>query len=254
MIKEYYRPKTINEVLILLKEPENIILGGGTYINTRLKSNVNVVDIQDLELAFLKKDNDQIIIGSYTTLQDILLCDFIPEAIIQAITLDAPLNIRNSATLGGYLVTASGISALSTVFLALDATIQFSPSVKDLSYTEFITTPSMKSGHSLITSITIPNNIITFKAISYTPLSRPIICASLSTKLTGKTRLALGGYGNNPQLVFDGSIEDDIVSAARSAYLQAGDEWASSEYRSEMAATLTKRCISDVKSTKFNKD
>jgi len=252
MIKEYYRPITIEETLILLKEPENIILGGGTYINSRLKSNVNVVDIQDLELNFIKKDSDKILIGSFTTLQDILLCDFIPEAMKQAIILDAPLNIRNSATLGGYLVTASGVSALSTVLLASDATIHFTPSIGDLSYTEFLTNSSMKSGHSLITSIVIPKNITAFRSISNTPLSRPIICASLSTKLTGKTRLALGGYGNNPLLVFDGSIEDDIVSAARSAYLQAGDEWASSQYRSEMAATLTQRCISAVKSTKIN--
>ena len=34
-----------------------------------------------------------------------------------------------------------------------------------------------------------------------------------------------------------------VELAARSAYLSAGDEWASAEYRSEMAGVLVKRCL-----------
>ncbi|MFC2065094.1 FAD binding domain-containing protein, partial [Chloroflexota bacterium] len=240
--------ETIEEALVLLKEPGNIILGGGTHINTRLTEPANVVDIQDLELNFINESRNIISIGSYTTLQEIILNEFIPEAFKRAISIDAPLNIRNRATLGGSLVTASGTSSLATVLLAMDATIHSSSKDRERQYSDFMITPANEKKQSLIISVSIPATTTSFRSIAYTQFSRSFICASLSTNPSGKARLALGGYGNNPLLVMDGSFEDDIVSAARSAYLHAGDEWASSEYRSEMAAILTERCISDIRS------
>jgi putative selenate reductase FAD-binding subunit len=248
MIKEYFRPNTIEEAIQLLKLPGSIIMGGGTFVNSSHQENVTVVDIQDLELKSIQKDNNLILVGSSTILQDLIKNKHIPEAIKQAISIDSPLNIRNMATIGGYIITATGTSVLSTVLLAMEATIQFTPGLDDLTYTEFITSSYYKGGRLLITSVNIPNHETNFNVISLTPTSRVIVCAAITTKPNGRTRLTLGGYGENPLLVFDGSIEDDIVSAAKSAYLQAGDEWASSEYRSEMAAILTKRCLSEMSS------
>jgi CO/xanthine dehydrogenase FAD-binding subunit len=48
--------------------------------------------------------------------------------------------------------------------------------------------------------------------------------------------------------VIDGDISDDISAAARSAYSNAGDEWASAEYRAEMADVLSRRCLSIINS------
>jgi hypothetical protein len=55
--------------------------------------------------------------------------------------------------------------------------------------------------------------------------------------------VALGGYGAAPLLAFDGSEADGAEVAAQSAYSQAGDEWASAEYRMEIAGILARRCI-----------
>ena len=53
----------------------------------------------------------------------------------------------------------------------------------------------------------------------------------------------LGGYGKSPMLAMDGTEADGAETAAKNAYHEATDEWASSEYRIDVAATLTKRCL-----------
>jgi CO/xanthine dehydrogenase FAD-binding subunit len=55
--------------------------------------------------------------------------------------------------------------------------------------------------------------------------------------------LAVGGYGKAPRLAMDGTESEGMEAAARSAFHEAKDEWASAEYRMEIAATLAKRCL-----------
>jgi CO/xanthine dehydrogenase FAD-binding subunit len=95
----------------------------------------------------------------------------------------------------------------------------------------------------LITAITIPlNTKFAFEFVSRTPADKPIICAALSQWSSGRTRLTLGGYGKSPMLAMDGTEAEGFESAARNAYHEATDEWASAEYRMEVAAVLAKRC------------
>ena len=62
---------------------------------------------------------------------------------------------------------------------------------------------------------------------------------------SGRTRLTLGGFGLAPTLAFDGNSTEGVEIAARSAYAQAGDEWATAEYREEIAGILAKRVINN---------
>jgi CO/xanthine dehydrogenase FAD-binding subunit len=45
----------------------------------------------------------------------------------------------------------------------------------------------------------------------------------------------------------DGTESDGLDAAARNAYHEATDDWASAEYRMDMAAVLAKRCLSRFK-------
>jgi CO/xanthine dehydrogenase FAD-binding subunit len=99
----------------------------------------------------------------------------------------------------------------------------------------------------LITSITIPLNAkLAFDYVSRTPADKPIVCAALAQWNSGRTRLALGGYGNSPLLAMDGTEAEGIETAARNACHEAADQWASAEYRMDAAATLAKRCLADI--------
>jgi CO/xanthine dehydrogenase FAD-binding subunit len=96
----------------------------------------------------------------------------------------------------------------------------------------------------LITKIILPINIkLAFESVARTPSDKPIVCAAVAQWNSGRTRLALGGYGKSPMLAMDGTEADGIETAAKNSYHEATDEYASAEYRMDVAATLAKRCI-----------
>jgi len=96
----------------------------------------------------------------------------------------------------------------------------------------------------LITSMSVPINVrFAFDYVSRTPADKPIVCAALAQWNSGRTRLVLGGYGKSPILAMDGAEAEGVETAARNAFHEATDEWASAEYRMDVAATLAKRCL-----------
>jgi CO/xanthine dehydrogenase FAD-binding subunit len=98
--------------------------------------------------------------------------------------------------------------------------------------------------NTLITGITIPAHIeLAYKYVSRTPADLPIVCVAVAQWPSGRTRVVLGGYGNFPLLAMDGPEPDGAENAARAAYHEASDAWARAEYRSDVAATLTRRAL-----------
>ena len=246
---KYYRPQSVSEALLLLSKPNTIPLAGGTYINIKFRGNYDVVDLQNLGLDNIVVKNKKIEIGSTIKLQQLFQNKQIPELFRTAIKLEAPLNIRNSASLGGLLITCDGRSPVATSLMAFDASIILESNHEEILISDFFTFRSNFPRERLITNIILPfDQPFSFAHVARTPFDRPIVCAALSTWTNGRTRLALGGYGVQPLLVIDGAISDDIAAAARSSYSNAEDEWASAEYRSEMADVLSRKCISIINS------
>ena len=247
MITAYHRPQTLDEALALLARPNTVPLGGGTLLSRPTADPVEVVDLQALNLNFLTKKGTALQIGATVTLQELFESKDCPEALKSAIKFEAPLNLRNSGTVAGSLVASDGRSTFATAMLALDARIDIRSSKKDartMAIGEFLLTRP----HGLITSITIPLQKFAFESVSRTPADKPIVCAALTQWSSGRTRLALGGYGKTPLLAMDGTEADGLEAAARNAYHEANDDWASAEYRMDVAATLAKRCLKHINS------
>jgi CO/xanthine dehydrogenase FAD-binding subunit len=96
----------------------------------------------------------------------------------------------------------------------------------------------------LVTRINIPKNVkIEYEYVARTPADLPIVCVAVSQWPSGRTRVAMGGYGDIPILAIDGPESDGAVSAAQNAYREARDQWASGEYRSDVAGILVARCM-----------
>jgi CO/xanthine dehydrogenase FAD-binding subunit len=96
----------------------------------------------------------------------------------------------------------------------------------------------------LITQIEIPLNVKSaYEQVARTPSDLPIVAAGLAQWSSGRTRLALGGYGKTPMLAMDGTEAEGLESAAKNTFHEAADAWASAEYRSDVAATLARRCL-----------
>ncbi len=242
MISIYHRPQTLDEALTLLTQPNTVPLGGGTLLSKATADSVAVVDLQRLGLDSLRVNGNDLTIGATCTLQSLLESEACPSSLKTALKLEAPLNIRNTATVAGTLVASDGRSPFVTMQLAMDAKIELIVNRQStiVNCGEFLLTrPS-----GLITSITIPLNIKTaFEFVSKTPADKPIICAAVAQWNSGRTRLTLGGYSKTPLLAMDGTEADGIQEAAANAYHEAEDEWASAEYRMDVAAVLAKRAL-----------
>lgn len=255
MITAYHRPKTLDEALALLTQPNTLPLGGGTLLSqptpfdpTQGKpDSVHAVDLQLLGLDSLRVNGNSLDLGATLTLQSLLESEHCPEALKRALKLEAPLNIRNSATTAGTLISCDGRSTFATVLLALDARLEIRDSIgksQVSSLGEFL--PLRPRG--LITSITIPLNIkLAFEYVSRTPADKPIVCVALAQWNSGRTRLTVGGFGKSPMLAMDGTASDDVASAARNAFHEATDDYGSAEYRMDVASTLAKRCLESIR-------
>lgn len=255
MITTYHRPTTLDEALALLSQPNTLPLGGGTLLSHPTVDPVSIVDLQALGLNRIHKKGNNLEIGATVTLQQLLESEHCPEALKSALKLEAPLNVRNAATVAGTLVVADGRSTFACALLALDAKIEMRelgignrasakpqipiPDSRRTNIGEFL--PLRPRG--LITQIAIPLQAkFAFEYVSRTPSDKPIVCAALAQWSTGRARLAIGGWGKSPTLAMDGTEAEGLDTAARNACHEAADEWGSAEYRMDVASTLAKRC------------
>ncbi|NWG08608.1 MAG: FAD binding domain-containing protein [Chloroflexi bacterium] len=246
MITAYHRPQTLDEALTLLTRPNVLPLGGGTLLSKPTAESIEVADLQALGLDTVKKNGNTLELGAALTLQSLLESEHCPPALKSALKLEAPLNIRNSATLAGTLIACDGRSTFASVLLALDAKLTVTSKQngeETLNIGDLLPLREQVRG-KLITKIVIPLTVkLAFDYVSRTPADKPIVCAALAQWNSGRTRLALGGYGKSPILAMDGTEAEGIESAVKNAFHEANDEWASAEYRMDAAATLVKRCL-----------
>lgn len=247
MITEYYRPKTVSEALKLLsrEQPVTYALGGGTFLNRNLDEHFAVVDLQDLGLGSVSIAGNQAQVGATSRLQELVEFKGFPDDLYIAFQKEATYNLRQMATVAGSLVTASGRSPFVSIMLALDASLEIqelNSKPKSIKLGDWL--PLRKHGRpiGLITRVTFPINLkIAYESIARTPADQPIVCAAIAQWNSGRTRLVLGGWGEAPMLAMDGPEPAGIEVAARNAYSHADDQWASAEYRQEMAGVLALR-------------
>ena len=243
MISTYHRPQTLDEALALLDQPNTVPLGGGTLLSHSAADSVSVVDLQHLGLDSLRVNGSDFVFGATCTLQSLYEDGNCPDSLKSALKLEAPLNVRNTASVAGTVVSSDGRSPFVTMLLALDAKIDIRVSkteTQTVNLGEYLLTRPK----GLVTSVTIPLNTKTaFQFVSKTPADKPVVCAALAQWNSGRSRLTLGGYGATPLLAMDGTEADGLEEAAMNAYHEADDEWASADYRMDVAAILAKRCL-----------
>jgi CO/xanthine dehydrogenase FAD-binding subunit len=252
MITQYHRPQTLKEALELLSRSSTLPLGGGTLLSRPQTDSVEVVDLQALGLNQIKHKGNNLEIGATVTLQQLSEDENCPAALKSALKLEAPLNLRNAATVAGAIVTCDGRSTFATTLLALDAKLTIVNPKPVLSKTEASEMVNLGDYlplrlRGLIASVTIPLNVKSaFEYVARTPADKPIACVALAQWPSGRTRLAIGGYGKSPMLAMDGTEAKGAEMAARNTFHEAVDEWASAEYRMDVAATLAKRTLEKV--------
>jgi CO/xanthine dehydrogenase FAD-binding subunit len=255
MIKEYHRPTNMEEALALLQraEPLTLPLAGGSVLNrATTQGEFAVVDLQSLGLDGFQSRGNSLELGATLTLQALLERlraggSDLSASLAKAIQHEAAYNLRQAASVAGALVSASGRSPFTTAMLALDAALTLLPGDEKVSLGDLLPVRQERLARRLISQVSIPANVrLAYEYVARTPADKPIVCAALARWPSGRTRLALGGFGSAPRLAFDGGEADGLQAAARSAYNDSGDVWASAEYRREIAAVLAGRCLENL--------
>jgi len=249
MIVEYFRPKNVPEAIDLLNNShiQTMLMGGGTAIERYGNEPIGVVDLQDVGLNNLRSRGKKLEIGATVTLQTLLEHNQIQGALKKSIHLEAGQNLRQVATVAGTFVASDGRSPFTTAMLALDASLTIEPGDVQVSLGNMLAIRQESLENRLITRITIGLSVqLAYEYVARTPADRPIACAAVAVWPSGRTRVALGGYGGAPLLAMDGPEKDGAEEAARDAYSHAGDQWAAAEYRQETVVVLVRRCLGNL--------
>ncbi len=122
---EYHWVEDIDNALLLLArtDTKTVALAGGTYLLGLEDESIQaVVDLREIELAYITEDTKGIHIGAMTTLQamgDSALLKDLATGILARASLASSFShlIRNSATLGGTL--AAGVASQADLLTAL---------------------------------------------------------------------------------------------------------------------------------------
>ena len=257
-ILEYHRPQTIDEALELLARPTPVTLplAGGSALNRPSAEPFAAVDLQALGLNTVERRGNILVLGATLTLQALLDLPDLPPALQKAIEHEASYNLRQVATVAGTLIAAGGRSPFTTALLALDAALAWrsrrgTEDQGQLDLGDLLPVRGERLRGRLVTQVSLPLNArLVYEYSARTPADRPIVCAAVAAWPSGRTRVALGGFGNAPVLALDGPEGGGVEAAVRNAYSGAEDEWASAEYRQEAAAVLALRCHQQVEGMK----
>lgn len=249
MITEYHRPETLEAALKLLrrKQPETRPLGGGTILTAPSSEPVAVIDLQALKLGKISLRGKTLHIGATATLQSLLENENLPPALKAVIEHEATYNLRQVATIAGSLVAAGGRSPFAGAMLALDAQLELQPKDESMSYGDLLALRREKLRGKLITKVTVSTaTTLSYQYVARTPADLPIVCLAVASWPSGRTRLAVGGFGAAPVLALDGRDSSGLAEALENALTGARDQWASAEYRIEAGKALLTRAQAEL--------
>lgn len=246
MIQEYFRPATVDEAVALLQDDEKQRkpMGGGTSLSRLGLGQVGVVDLQDTGLDQIENRGQRIMAGAMVRLETLMTHPRVHPEIQRAIRIDVSENIRNMASLGGWLASSDGRSIFTTVLLALDTTLTWAPGDERVRMGNWLPLRGQESPGLFITEAEWwmrPH--LAFEYVARSPKDRPILIVAVAQWGSGRTRVALGGTGETSIIAMDGPDASGIDVACRDAYHDAEDPWAKALYRREVAPKLALRCL-----------
>lgn len=242
MIKNYYRPDTIDEAISLLINPEDytVPLGGGMVVSKIKDRELSVIDLQNLPFAYSQLENNKFHLGATTKLETLLTVPEIPGDLKTAIEHECSFNLRQQASLAGVLLTSDGRSPTACVFLALNGELDWLPSHTTQSLEEYF--ESRRKSDALIMEIVFERPVsINYDFVARTPFDQPIIQVASVRWVSGRTRLVVGGWGQAPKVAYDSQNGGNMETGLQMALNQSGDEWASKDYRVDAARQLINR-------------
>ncbi len=279
---EYLAPRSVDEALELLQRygEKAVVMAGGTdvlvWMNRREINPEYVIYVGDLEeLRYIREEGDYIRVGPLVTQAELAASELVTEKAttlaLAARSCAGPM-VRNLATIGGNLATATPAGDLILALAALDGRVKLRGprGERELSLDDFLVGFQQTSlaGDELIVEIVIPlhqapcgsgfHKLGKRKAMSISTASAAAsVVLSADGRTFEKVSVVLGSLGAT--VIHSTSFEEALRGrpavldeVAKVCYLAGGDACpsprarrASAWYRCEVAAVLAARAVED---------
>lgn len=248
-IQKYNRAKSLEEAYAsLMKNKNNLILGGMIWLKMEDRMVLEAIDLSDLGLDTILETKDAFILGSMVTLRQLEThaafnqetCHIFSNAVKDIVGIQ----LRNMATLGGSLFSRFGFSDVMTALLALDTEVTLYHA-GTMSLADFIQSDIQRD---ILVNVKVYKRTwkSSFQCLrkSATDIS---VCNVAVSKMEEGYRICVGA---RPAIatcmdVPFGNLEE-IASAIQSQLVFGSNMRGSAEYRKHIAKVLILRALSEV--------
>ena len=229
------------------------------------------IDLEKLQSSYIQiKDDGRVHIGALTTLQELYLSELLKNmagaALTEAAYLSATLGLRNLATIAGTIINPENPPDVPLVLMAMDAVVtlqQAQDQTRQVELRDWMKdcANALQPGE-VILEVSFPDLSMATGAltrVSRTPRDKAIVAVAAVLMLENGvcSRVGVSLAGSNPNSVRLGQVEalligkslstdllDQAASLAAKQSVPPADYRGSAEYRTAMAAVLTRRALS----------
>ena len=259
-VMDIVQPATVEEAYsILTKRKNNQVIGGSAWLRMGSKRIGTAVELSQLDLDYIKEEEEYIEIGAMTTFRSLETSEVIENnfgrIIKDSVKGIIGVQFRNVVTVGGTIYSKFGFSDLIVALLALDTEVELVNSGRIKLY-DFLNKEYEKD---LLTKIYIKKNDVkaTYKSLRNAQSDYALLNVSVS-KNDNKVKIYVGARPQIATLAVKASeflsnneLSDENIEKASqivSEELAFGTNMrASKEYRTLMSKVLVKRALMEVK-------
>lgn len=257
-VNNYVKVNTLEEAYRLLKgNPLNKVLGGGLYLKKANASVNTLIDLSLLGLDKIEDEGDFVKVGALVTQRQFetspLIKDIYSGMLADAVSQIMGPAFRNSATIGGSLVSKYGFSDVCTALLAANTTLVFYPS-GEKSLADYLAEPGVRG--EILTHVLIKkcHRNSFFKKVGITALDYPIVNVAISYCVKhDRYTIAVGSRAGVAMLASDAMEylnnggKDFTKASELIGNMKFTDSLsAKADYRKHLAKTYVKRGLMEV--------
>ncbi len=258
-IQNYIKPSSLEEAYELVNSG-GTVLGGGAWLKLLPKTIETVVDLGQLSLDEISETNENIYIGTMSTLRTIekndLLKNHMGGVISEAASHIMGVTVRNIATVGGSVVSRFGFSDMLTPLLALDASLDFHHH-GTISLEEYLNSPFKDKDILVRVILKKDEGKAVYKTLKKTSTDFPIINAT-AARIGNYYRVTVGARPGvatlaqglmtilNNSTVVDEALITKAIETLATELTFGSNSRGSGSYRAEVAKVLVERCLNEV--------
>ena len=269
---DYESPRTLHEALVLLgsRDDAKVLAGGHSLLpamKLRLANPTLLVDIGRIAgLSYIRESGDRILIGAMTTHATIASSDLLERhcpLLSQAATQIGDTQVRNRGTIGGSLAQAHPAADYPAAVLALEGEIVATSRTGEraIPVQDFFTgmfSTALEPGE-ILTEVRVPKTggqSVMYKKHHHPASGFAVVGVAVRLKTSpGKIEgAAVGITGVSHNAYRATAVENALRGKPFSAIVEAaahatkgvdvlGDYYASAEYRTHLAAVMTRRAL-----------